>query len=145
MSGARRVAAAGLWAAALSGVPSTAWAAARRTDPLAATRAAGTMLLPGDSRPSRLLPTAAAAHLALSLGWTAVLDAALQRRSAASPGTAAGAGALAGLGIAVLDLGLAHATRGPRLAAVRALPVGPQIADHVAFGIIAAVCLTRPR
>ncbi|NUT55427.1 MAG: hypothetical protein HOQ03_05530, partial [Thermoleophilia bacterium] len=48
-------------------------------------------------------------------------------------------GALAGLGIAALDLGLV----GRRFARVRALPLGPQVADHVAFGAIAGRLLRR--
>jgi hypothetical protein len=45
------------------------------------------------------------------------------------------AGAFGGLGIAALDLSLA-----PRLApAVAALPRAPQVADHVAFGVLVAL------
>ena len=67
-------------------------------------------------------------HLALSLGWTLALDRAGVRT--------ARRGALAGLAIAALDLGVAgHAF--PR---VRALPLGPQLADHAAFGAIAGRC-----
>jgi hypothetical protein len=51
----------------------------------------------------------------------------------------AGAGALAGLGIAGLDLGLL----GRRFPHVRALPLAPQLADHLAFGAIAGVLLAR--
>jgi hypothetical protein len=64
-------------------------------------------------------------HVALSLGWTLVLDRAGVR--------SARRGVLAGLAIAALDLGVAaHAF--PR---VRALPLAPQLADHAAFGAIA--------
>jgi hypothetical protein len=71
-------------------------------------------------------------HLALSLGWTVVLDRAGVR--------GAGRGAIAGLGIAALDLGLA----GRRLPRVGALPTVPQIADHVAFGAVAGLLLRDP-
>ena len=70
-------------------------------------------------------------HLALSLGWTLALDRAGVR-------TARG-GALAGLAIAALDLGVA----GRRFPRVRALPLGPQLADHAAFGAIAGLLLGR--
>jgi hypothetical protein len=89
------------------------------------------MLLPDESRPSRLLPAAAVVHGALSLGWTAVL--------ARSPRH----GMLAGAAIAVLDLGTAHLVRSRRFAAIRELPVLPQLADHVAFGVVAVAALRR--
>jgi len=44
------------------------------------------------------------------------------------------AGALAGLAIAVIDLGVV----GRRFPRVRVLPLGPQLADHAAYGAIAA-------
>ena len=114
------------WAAALSGIPSTAHALATGRDPLEAALAAGSVLLPRETSRGRLLAAAVLAHLALSLGWTLALDRAGVRR--------ARSGALAGLAIAALDLGVA--TRAfPR---VRALPLGPQLADHAAFGAIAA-------
>ena len=70
-------------------------------------------------------------HLALSLGWTLALDRAGVR--------GARRGALAGLAIAALDLGVAGA-RSPR---VRALPLAPQLADHAAFGAVAGHVLAR--
>lgn len=132
---------AGLCSALLSGAPSTAWALLRHGDPLAATRAAGTLVLPGGRGDLHLLPAAAAAHVALSVGWAGVLDALLPRPP--RTGRAATDGALAGLAIAAVDLGIAHASRRPRFADVRALPVIPQLADHVAFGVIVAVLLRR--
>jgi hypothetical protein len=48
-------------------------------------------------------------------------------------------GTLSGLVISALDLGLA----GARFPRVQALPILPQIADHVAFGVIVAVVLKR--
>jgi hypothetical protein len=52
-------------------------------------------------------------------------------------------GALAGLGIAALDLGLI----GRRFPRVRALPQLPQVADHVAYGatVGAVLALRRAR
>ena len=119
-----------LRAAVLSGLPSTGWAVFRRDDLLAATRAAGSLLLPAERLHSPLLAAGLTAHIALSVGWAVVLDAALpaHRRVAW--------GALAGLAIAALDLGLAHASSAPRFAPVSELPVWPQVADHVAFGAL---------
>jgi hypothetical protein len=119
------------WAAALSGIPSTVHALATGRDPLEAALAAGSVLLPHEQSRTRLLAAAVPVHLAISLGWTLVLDRAGVR-------TARG-GALAGLAVAALDLGVA-ARSFPR---VRALPLGPQLADHAAFGAIAAVLLDR--
>ena len=48
-------------------------------------------------------------------------------------------GALAGLAIAALDLGLV----GRRFPRIAALPLLPQLADHAAFGAIAGLCSTR--
>jgi hypothetical protein len=118
-------------AAALSGIPSTAHGLLTGRDPLEATLAAGSILLPGEARRKRLVGAAVPVHLALSLGWTVVLDRAGVR--------SARAGALAGLAIAALDLGLV----GRRHARVRALPLLPQLADHVAFGAVAALELRR--
>ena len=120
-----------MWAATLSGIPSTAHALATGRDPLEAAYAAGTILLPRETDPARLLAAGVAAHLGISLGWTAVLDRTGVR--------AAPAGALAGLAIAALDLGLV----GRRLPRIRALPLAPQLADHAAFGAIAARLLQR--
>jgi hypothetical protein len=126
-----RVIRAAAWAAALSGIPSTVHALATGRDPLEAALAAGSVLLPHEQSRTRLLAAAVPVHLAVSLGWTLALDRAGVR-------TARG-GALAGLAVAALDLGVASRAF-PR---VRALPLGPQLADHAAFGAIAAVLL-RP-
>jgi hypothetical protein len=108
-------AAAGLIAAAVSGAPSTLHAVATGRDPLAAALAAGSIL-------SARHPLAASVpvHLAVSLFWASLIP-----RRAGTLG-----GALCGLGIAALDLGVL----GRRFPAVRALPLAPQIADHVLFG-----------
>ncbi|HUH15719.1 MAG TPA: hypothetical protein VML35_07530 [Gaiellaceae bacterium] len=121
-----RVVRAAAWAAALSGVPSTLHALATGRDPLAATVAAGSILLPRETSRTRLAAAAVPVHLVLSLGWTLVLDRAGVRT--------ARAGALAGLAVAALDLGVAR-RRFPR---VRALPLLPQLADHALFGAVAA-------
>jgi hypothetical protein len=120
-----RVLRAAAWAAALSGIPSTAHALVTGRDPLEAVYAAGTILLPGETRRGRLLVAAVPVHLALSLGWTVLLDRAGVRSTAR--------GAAAGLLIAALDLGVL----GRRLPRVRALPLLPQLADHAAFGAVA--------
>ena len=96
-------------AAVVSGAPSTIHALAKRTDPLAASLAAGTLLLPDERRASRLLPAAMLAHAALSLGWAVVLAAVLPRRRTAVPAT------VAGLAIAAFD----HGVVGPRVAPKR--------------------------
>jgi hypothetical protein len=116
-------------AAALSGIPSTAHALLTRRDPLEATLAAGSVLLPREQRPLRLAVAAVPVHLALSLGWTLALDRAGVR--------GARAGAVAGLVIAAFDLGVV----GRRFPRIRALPLVPQLADHAAFGAVAASVL----
>jgi hypothetical protein len=127
--------AAGAVAAVVSGAPSTLHALLTGRDPLEASLAAGTLLLPGEQRPARLLPAATVAHVALSLGWAVVLAHVLPRRRAPA------AAALAGLAIAALDLGLV----GRRLERIRALPLAPQVLDHVAYAVTVAVVLERRR
>jgi hypothetical protein len=126
---------AGLAAAACSGIPSTAWTLARGEDPLEAGRAAGAILLRGEHATPALLAAAVPVHLALSLGWAAILDAVLPERRPAAWGLAAGAA------IAALDLGVI----GRRIPAIRALPQGRQWTDHLAFGLTAGVVLRRRR
>jgi hypothetical protein len=127
---------AGLAGAALSAVPSTAYALATRGDLLEGGRAAGAMLLPRERRTPVLLAAAVPVHLALSLGWAAVL-APLLPRGAEVPAGVAGA-----LAIAALDLRLIAPRRFP---AVCALPQGRQWADHVAFGTAVGAALARRR
>jgi hypothetical protein len=122
---------AGAWAAVLSGTPSTLHALATGRDPLEAALAAGSMLLPGETRRRRLLAAAVPVHLALSLGWAVGLDRAGVR--------GVGRGALAGLAIGAVDLAFA-ARFVPR---IRALPLLPQLADHAAYGAIAGYVLAR--
>jgi hypothetical protein len=124
---------AGAVAAVVSGAPSTVHALLTRRSPLDAVRAAGTLLLADDASPRRLAVAGVAAHGAISLGWGVALAAALPRRRAALWG------ALAGLGIAAIDLGVL----GRRWPRIRALPAAPQIADHVVYGTIVGAVLSR--
>ncbi len=127
--------AAGLYAAVLSGAPSTAHALATRGDALEASVAAGSILLGDEERRSRLLLAAVPVHLALSLGWATAIS--LPRPGAASSGSASAAGAA----IAALDLGVI----GRRFARIRALPLAPQVADHLAFGAVVGAVLSARR
>lgn len=127
--------AAGCAGALLGGVPSTAYALATGGDPFEATVAAGTLLLPDERRHGRLLLAAVPTHLAISLGWAAVLAATLPHRRTAL------AGAAAGLAIAALDLGVL-ARPFPRL---HVLPLAPQFADHAAYGAVVGAVLARRR
>jgi hypothetical protein len=127
--------AAGAVAALVSGAPSTLHALATRTSPLEATLAAGTLLAPRTRRPALLVVAAVPVHLALSLGWALVLAAVLPRRRTAAWG------ALAGLGIAALDLGVV----GRRFARIRTLAPVPQLLDHVAYGATVGAVLSRRR
>jgi hypothetical protein len=124
-----------LAAATVSALPSTSIAIALGDDPLAATVAAGSVLLPRETRRARLVAAAVPVHLALSIGWTVVLARTLPRRRSVA------AGAVGGLAIAALDLGLV-ARLFPR---VRALPVAPQLADHALYGATVGLVLTRRR
>ncbi|WP_297538869.1 hypothetical protein [Amycolatopsis sp.] len=119
----------------MSGAPSTLCALVVGDDPLEASLAAGTMVLPRESRPLPLLAAAAVAHVALSFGWAAVFAGTLPKRHTVA------AGAAAGLVVAALDLGVV----GRRFPRIRALPALPQVADHVAYGVAVAVVLARRR
>jgi hypothetical protein len=127
----RRALVAGSWAAILSGAPSTLHALATGRDSLDATLAAGSLLLPRETRRGRLVAAAVPVHLALSLGWAIVLDRARVRGSLP--------GAVAGLAIGVIDLGLGRELF-PR---IRALPLAPQLGDHIAYGAVAGRVLAR--
>lgn len=120
-------------AAIVSGVPSTAWSLATGHDPLEATRAAGLMLVDADAGPVAVFAVAAVVHLAVSAWWTAVLARTLPARA---PYLGAGVAALL---IAGLDLLLI----GRHIPSIRALALGPQIADHLAFTLLLALVLDR--
>jgi hypothetical protein len=119
--------------AAVSGLPSTAHAVLTGRDPLASTRAAGTLLQPRRERGSLL--AGAVAHGVISLGWTAVLAV------LAPPGARARWGAAAAVAVAAVDLKLI----GRRFPAIRAMPFGPQVVDHVVFGAVVGWVLDRNR
>ena len=121
--------AAGAGAGVVSGVPSTVHALLGGRSPLESTRAAGTLL------GSPTVAAGLAAHAALSLGWGLALAAVLPRRRAVLWG------AVAGLAIAALDLGAV----GRRFPRIRALPIGPQVADHLAYGVTVAVLVSARR
>jgi hypothetical protein len=123
---------AGAVAGVLSGLPSTVHAIGTGRSPLEATLAAGSMIAPNARAPVRLL-AAVPVHAALSLGWGVFLSLTLPRRGGALWGAGAGAG------IAALDLGVF----GRRWAGVRNLPVGPQVADHLAYGVVVGAVLAR--
>ena len=80
---------------------------------------------------ARLLAAAVPVDLALSLGWALALDRAQVR--------GAGRGALAGVAIGAVDLSLAAHV----LPRIRALPLLPQLADHVVYGAIVGYVLGR--
>lgn len=124
---------AGVVAGVVSGVPSTAWALVRRRDPLEATVAAGKVLLPGEGRRGVLLLAAVPVHFVISVGWGVVLARVLPARGSVFWGVVAG-----GV-IAVVDLSLP----GRRVAAVRRLPVLPQVADHLVYGGVVGFYLRR--
>jgi hypothetical protein len=124
---------AGAVAGALSGVPSTVHAVATGRSPFDALKAAGTLLQADDAPPSAQAAAGAVAHGAISLGWGVVLAVVLPRRRTVAWG------ALAGLVIAGLDLGVL----GRRWPRIRALPRAPQVADHVAFGALVGAVVSR--
>ena len=134
--GAGDALAAGLDAAVVSGIPSTAWTLARGGDVTEGARAAGALLLPRERRAAVLITAAVPVHLTLSLGWSALLARTLPSRYEPLWG------AVAGAAIAALDLGVI----GRRVAAIRALDPAPQWADHIAYGVtVGAVFLVRRR
>ena len=100
---------------------------------LAATCAAGTLLPGRRDRPG--VVAGAVAHGVVTVIWVGVLAAASRRRPI-GPWW----GALAGAGIAALDLGVIAPRRAP---AIVALPQAPQWADHLAFGALVGACLSE--
>jgi len=104
-------------------------------DPVEASLAAGSLVLPNETRTEPLLVAAALTHGALSLGWAAVLARTLPRGHERSTGV------LAGFAIAAVDLGVV----GRRFPRISALPLAPQVADHLAFGLIVGSVLSKGR
>ena len=98
-----------------------------------ASYAAGALLLPHEERSGRLLISAAVAHGTISLFWGLVLVRMLPRQHPVLGGT------VAGLAIAAFDLG----TAGRRVERIRRLPLGPQLADHAAFGAAVGAVIAR--
>lgn len=127
--------AAGAVGALLSGAPSTLHALATGASPLRPALAAGSLLLPRERRTVPLLLAAAPVHVALSLGWALALAAIPPWRLTVARAAAAG------LAIGALDLGVV----GRRHRRIRALPLVPQLLDHVAFGAVVGAVLTRRR
>jgi hypothetical protein len=111
-------------AAVLSGLPSTLLAWWTGADPLEATRAAGTMLIPADSGDVALFWAAALVHVSVTLFWAVLLALALPRKRLVAWAL------LAAAVIAVLDLRVI-ARLFPE---VYALSFWPQFADHLAWG-----------
>ena len=120
---------AALVAGTLSGLPSTVHSAATGRSLLGSTRAAGELL----GRPG--VVRGGLAHIGLTAWWTCVLQALVPPRHEPVWG------AVAGAGIAALDLGLARR----RWPAIAALPTAPQVADHLAFGALVGTVLAHDR
>jgi hypothetical protein len=110
---------------ALSGAPSTVLALLRHDDVLGPSIAAGTLVPGRRERPGLL--AGLAAHTAVSAVWAPLVAKVVEQRR-----HPAVAGAVVGLAIAALDLGVIA----KRYPAVAALPQGRQWADHVAFGAV---------
>jgi hypothetical protein len=127
--------AAGLVGAACSAIPSTVWSLVKGDDLLDGGRAAGAMVLPHERRTTVLLMAAAPVHLALSIGWAAVMAAAVPRGQEPAWGLV-GAAAIATLDLAVI---------GRRIPSIRALPQGRQWADHAAYGLAVGIVLRARR
>jgi hypothetical protein len=111
------------------------WSLVRGDDVLDGGRAAGAMLLPHERRTAVLLAAAAPVHLAISIGWAAVMATALPR------GREPAWGVVGGMVIATLDLALI----GRRIPSIGTLPQGRQWADHAAYGLSVGLVLRARR
>jgi hypothetical protein len=125
-----------LVATLLSGLPSTVYAYVTGGDVMAASRAAAAMVGRAEGLPSQVFVAAAAVHAAVSLFWAVVLAMLLPRR-----GTVLCA-LLASAGIALLDLRVIAPAWFP---AVAALPIAPQLADHLMWGLCIGMTLDLRR
>jgi hypothetical protein len=132
----RRVAEAVVVAATLSGAPSTLHAllaggsvGAAGAYVVDAASAAGTLLPPGRPGPRRGMIV----HVGISAACGELLARTLPRRHSLAWGAAAG------LAIGVVNVGLI----GRLFPAIRALPLVPQLADHVAYGLLFALVVDR--
>jgi hypothetical protein len=126
---------AGVLAGALSGAPSTVHAAISGRSLLGSTRAIADVLGLEDAAPLVRLAVGVTVHGVLSLGWAVVAARALPRRRTVVVGV------LSGVVVGVVDLAIGRR----RVAALRDLPLGPQLADHAAFGAIAGAVIARRR
>jgi hypothetical protein len=124
---------AGAVAGLVSGAPSTLHAIITGGDPLEATEAAGTMVLPNETSRTKLILAAIPVHTVISLGWGIVLAKVLPRNHSILWGAAAGGA------IAALDLGVF----GGRFPRIRQLPAAPQVLDHILYGAVAGALLRR--
>ena len=102
---------------------------------LASTRAVGRVVRPRPASGASLVLAGGAAHVAISLGWGVTLAAVLPRRRTIL------AGMLAGVVIAVVDVGLI----GRHLPSIHALDRKLQLLDHVAYGAVVGAVLSRRR
>jgi hypothetical protein len=126
---------AGLAGAVVGGGPSTIHALLTGRDLREATVAAGSIVLPREDRERRLLVLGAGAHVVISAAWGVALAAALPPRRTVR------AGAVAGLAIAAVDLGLV----GRRVDRIAALPLLPQLLDHLVYGATVGAVLGMRR
>ncbi|MGI9118754.1 MAG: hypothetical protein ACR2G7_01250 [Acidimicrobiales bacterium] len=126
---------AGAVAGLLSGAPSTVHALVSGRDPLQAVHAAGTLVLAPDTAPRWLLVVGTAVHTLVSLGWATLFALVLPRRHTTS------AALVAGMAVAGFDLGVV----GRRYPRIRAMPAASQVADHLAFGALVGIVVTRRR
>lgn len=110
------------------------WAVVTGKDPLEPTLAAGSIVFPREQSRARLAAAAVPVHVALSVGWAIVLEKVLTRPNAVT-------GAVSGLGIAAVDL----VAVGRRFPGIAALPLLPQLADHLAYGATVGYVLARRR
>lgn len=133
MSLIRKGIVAGAVAGLVSGAPSTVHAVVTGGDFLAATEAAGSMVLPNETSRTKLILAAIPVHAAISLGWGVVLAKLLPRKGTVLWGAAAGGA------IAALDLGVF----GGRFPRIRQLPATPQVLDHILYGAVAGALLRR--
>ena len=124
---------AGTVAAVWSGIPSTVHALVTRRNVMDTVRAAGSIAVPNGSGAAQIAASPLV-HAVMSLGWGVALSFVLPRRQAALWG------AVAGLAIGALDLGIVAKRKFPQIAA---LPQWPQYADHAAYGAVVGWVLER--
>ncbi len=126
---------AGAVAGAASVVPSAVHALARGRPWTLSERAAGNLVLPASTPPARLAGVGSVVRAAVALNWGLVLSRWLDRRHPIAHGLAAG----------LALFGFQYLLVGRRRELVRALPPGPQVADHLVFGAVAGAALSRLR